>query len=279
VTLARMETLCLPAAVAPAGHSLSGLIPCRIPAASVALNPKGQSSQRPSGDAGSVAHKAAVAELSFSAGALNVTYEPLSWEQWCAVRAGEADVGPGAAWPAIASAHVLVVTSDSRLLLTRRAETSSFFPGAWSASIEEGIEHPLDRTLGDTVERGVAEELGARPPEAVTLLGVAREHDPASGAPWGVVFLTLAQLQVTADALLVSRQSAADASEHTEAVTVPLASAPVAAPPGGGRWHPTAAARLGLLGTYLAGSSRERTVRVPQASTGPQRTAGGGRRG
>lgn len=246
----------LPSAPAPAGTSLTALRQHQLPAAAVTFAPRPASRQRPDlrrhAPEDHRPCKAAVGTMRRTATALHCSYVPLTYAQWTAVRAGAADAHPGEPWPAIASLHLLVVTADRQLLLTRRSTTTSFFPGVWSASIEEGLDVPGDRTLAHTADRAVAEELACPPPDRAELLAVAREHDPATGAPWGVVFLAIAALPVAGAQLLAARRHADDAHEHTDAVCAPLPTAGVAlSPPDGGRWHPTAPTRLRLLAATL----------------------------
>jgi hypothetical protein len=239
---------------ARAGLGTSGTVRCNIPAENVRFSPIRPSTQSArAGGVGLFTNKVAVSALTFDSSTLEVAYAPLSWEQWSAVRAGGADIALGEPWPAISSVHLTIVTSDDRLLLTRRSLASSFFPGTWSASIEEGLEHPKDAVLADAVTRAVSEELDCGPPVSSVLLAVAREHDVVSGAPWGVVFFTSARLDLSAKELLDSRENARDASEHTaaRAITLPEAFDGNLSPPGG--WHPTSLARIALLKDHLSG--------------------------
>lgn len=234
-----------------AGASLSSAVRCSLPASQVRFSALQASPQAPAPEAPHTPRgKMAVSSVAFTPGGLAVSYAPLSWAQWCAVRAGGAAVSEGDAWPAIASLHLVVLSAEGSLLVTRRSQATSFFPGSWSASLEEGLEHQYDVTLADAASRAVAEELACPPPTETVLLAVAREHDPASGAPWGVVFLAAARLDVSAEELLRRRLSARDASEHAEAAVLPVAEALALAPVGG--WHPTSPARLALLAEFQA---------------------------
>lgn len=248
---------------AKAGLGTSGTVRCSVQAENVRFSPVQPSTQSArAGGAELFANKAAVSTLTFTSSTLEVTYAPLNWEQWSAVRAGGADIAPGEPWPAISSVHLTIVTSDDRLLLARRSLAGSFSPGAWSASIEEGLEHPKDASLADAVARAVSEELGCGPPTSSVLLAVAREHDVVSGAAWGVVFFTAARLDLSAKALLASRETARDASEHTEAkaVTLPEAFAGNLSPPG--EWHPTSLTRIALLQDHLSSPTTRLTTRA-----------------
>jgi hypothetical protein len=62
--------------------------------------------------------------------------------------------------------EIVIITADEQILLTKRNTLTPFYPGAWSASIEEQMLRldPLDGTqdknLFDCAHRGAREELG-----------------------------------------------------------------------------------------------------------------------
>jgi hypothetical protein len=90
----------------------------------------------------------------------------------------------GSILPHILCAHIVVLASDGRLLLTRRSKDVHFEKRTWCPSIEEQAadgrgeatdaevqaylaewqeEKPADRSVGETVLRGLNEELGIDP--------------------------------------------------------------------------------------------------------------------
>jgi hypothetical protein len=85
--------------------------------------------------------------------------------------------------PSLLVAHSVVITQDGWVLLARRSADRHYFPGAWSASFEEQVDiGPADRgtgdrTIFDTVARGLAEEFDLPSPsiESVRVLSVGRE--------------------------------------------------------------------------------------------------------
>jgi hypothetical protein len=107
-------------------------------------------------------------------GDLQVTLVPTDWAQVQSVRRalGEHTLDPCSVqmpapltqfeYPNIAVAHCIVRSLDGWILVTRRAASVSYHPGAWSVSYEEGIENgdadPGAPVFERAALRGLAEE-------------------------------------------------------------------------------------------------------------------------
>jgi len=156
--------------------------------------------------------------------------------------------------PNIASVHLVVETADSMVLIAQRSMQVAYHPGAWAASIEEGIE-PKDADTGDAIvcaaHRGLAEELGIPLATAtLTILGIIVEQPGCNPA-----IVIHARVPVSS----CEGFRAADADEPIGACQlVPcelpaLASRVSTSLRDGAVWHPTARYRLFRLMTFRFG--------------------------
>jgi hypothetical protein len=118
------------------------------------------------------------------------------------------------------SASMAVVTSDGQLLLSKRSEDVSLFPGLWGASATEGVSRTIDSqgrgapNLYDVARRGLSEELAISATEVeLSLLGAAVA---TTKHLWTFVFI--ARLRSLSAEQLRERWSrgSPDAWEHAE---------------------------------------------------------------
>lgn len=174
--------------------------------------------------------------------------------------AGRADA-PEGLWPGIGCAHLVLVTADDRVVVTRRSADVAFYPGAWSASCEEQLEAGVDATAGDAARRCVTEEfgLGAGTVVSARVLEVFREFDDDDAA-LGIVVVVAVHLTVTAADLaaavgvdswerdriaFIARPDAGTVMDRPSSV-LQVGFGPVP-DLGSDRWHPTSRRRLELL--------------------------------
>jgi isopentenyldiphosphate isomerase len=77
----------------------------------------------------------------------------------------EALIGGRAAFPHNLCMHIVVVTSDDRILITKRSSKVDYYPETWSCSIEEQFSQVdltgrQDQAIRHWIERALEEELG-----------------------------------------------------------------------------------------------------------------------
>lgn len=226
---ARVRISCGPALVDPAADDVYGQVQERAP--------------------DDVPRKLAVQSLSESRSGLQLVCRPFSWNLWGQVRRGDRPACVQGTHVGIAALHLVVRTVDDLVLTTRRSQATSFHPGCWSVSLEEQLD-VSDTDLHTAVRRAVAEELGIDDATDALLHALAREHDPSSGAAWGVAAFASCRVPMTGPQLIAAHDDDPDAFEHAALQVLPVEQllAWRDEPPAQGL-HPTAALRLALLAT------------------------------
>ncbi len=112
-------------------------------------------------------------------------------------------------FPHVFCLQPVVVTSDDRVLLTRRSEKVEWYPGSWSCSIEEQMSeedlvHPPMRRLVEWTRRALREELGLYAdyePEPYTDEGLKLLSVFVEGDNMNVSLCAYVHLDITAAAL------------------------------------------------------------------------------
>jgi hypothetical protein len=175
------------------------------------------------------------------------------------------------------NSQAVVITSDKKLILTKRSQEVDYYPSNWSVSLEEQMCGPEfgsqgDRTFFDCAERGVKEEQGCTPiPERSKILGVGVEHNNLSASFICVVYIeepydeacdkwlrkapdpyesaAIDGLDVSIDAFV--RLLINDTYNPTQAVRSRVAKKDLQS-----NWHPTARIRLYMLCCHLFGQDK-----------------------
>ena len=116
--------------------------------------------------------------------------------------------------PNLATVTPVIVTSDNRLLATKRSARVYYYPSHWEISISEQMnpERPSDRDrfVFGAIERAVEEEVGSLEMSDVRVLGIYREASVLN-----VNFAALVKLSASEDGVRQTMRRAADAEEHS----------------------------------------------------------------
>ncbi|MBI5289536.1 MAG: hypothetical protein HY873_11255 [Chloroflexi bacterium] len=164
--------------------------------------------------------------------------------------------------PGMLVGHIIVETSDERLLVCRRQSAGMHDElGAWSLSIEERWEGHHDAHPHDVVKRGVLEELG-----------IDVRDEEIRVLSWGLEtsvlypgFIAIARTQLGSWEVERTRAHAHDANELRYVTSVPADAsvlplllgdmfAPAERPELRGRWHRTSKARMFVALSHLSGT-------------------------
>ncbi|CAM3275888.1 caspase, EACC1-associated type [Stackebrandtia soli] len=120
--------------------------------------------------------------------------------------------------------NVAVVTSDSRVVIARRAGTIGSQPGLWNSSVNEGLSRSLDAVgrrepnLFDVVRRGMREELGVFGDYDLRMLAVFVD---TRNCQWGAYFVAYMDVDWSTLSQIMSRDIQ-DRFENTEFKAVPF---------------------------------------------------------